>query len=171
MIQHLYSLPIPIPPFIYRIFFRHQTNKKRYRTWDYINIFVAKMRVSKLKNLTWATVVLGVSNMVVILIGGILVLVAFPSCGVDAVLPILMVLLASAVRIVTMVRTGIAQKATAASILSSPVESSVVDAVSRHERRVTMHLHFCLLIFSSALISCCLIFLSGSVYWIVISYC
>lgn len=135
MIQHLYSLPIPIPPFIYRIF-RRQTNKKRYRTWDYINIFVAKMRVSKLKNLTWATVVLGVFNVVVIVIGGIFVLVAFPSCGVDAVLPILMVLLASAVRIVTMVGTGIAQKATAASILSSPVESSVVDAVSRHERRM-----------------------------------
>ncbi|XP_042491712.1 uncharacterized protein LOC122071424 isoform X8 [Macadamia integrifolia] len=92
------------------------------------------MWVSKLKRLRWITVISGISNIVVIGLGGFLVISVLPGCGRD-VLPIFIVLVSAGVRIMSMIGTGIAQEASAITILRSPTESSVVDSFIRHERR------------------------------------
>uniref|UniRef100_A0A5B7ATG0 Uncharacterized protein n=1 Tax=Davidia involucrata TaxID=16924 RepID=A0A5B7ATG0_DAVIN len=94
------------------------------------------MWVSNLKNLRWAAVILGVSNVLVIILGVILMVLVYPSCGHADILPFLLILLASCVRIAAMIPTGIAQQATAMMILKSPAETALVDAVIRHERRM-----------------------------------
>ncbi|KAL5542953.1 hypothetical protein UlMin_010663 [Ulmus minor] len=93
------------------------------------------MWLSKLKRLRWATVVLAVDNAVVVLLGGFLVFLAYPSCDRQILIPFLAVSLISGVRLAAMVRTGIAQEATATTILESPADGSAV-TVNRHERRM-----------------------------------
>ncbi|PKI52214.1 hypothetical protein CRG98_027389 [Punica granatum] len=88
-----------------------------------------------LDNLRGSTIVLGISNAVVLILGASLLIVDFNSCGHHNALPFAAVTLASAVRIAAMVNTAIAQEATAQNILGSP-ESSVVDTAVRIERRV-----------------------------------
>ncbi|GMJ01731.1 hypothetical protein like AT1G05790 [Hibiscus trionum] len=75
-------------------------------------------------------------NSMVLVLGCILVAVAFPVCSPHKVLPILLVTLLSFVRIGTMIRLGIAQEATARIITQTPPEGQVVDPVLRHNRRV-----------------------------------
>lgn len=96
------------------------------------------MWVPTLKNLTWAATILGLSNAVVVLLGGFLVILAYPSCDHRYFWPFVAVSFAAVVRIVAMVHSGIAQEATAMTILQSPSDNSanVVDAVLRLERRV-----------------------------------
>ncbi|KAA8531338.1 hypothetical protein F0562_006047 [Nyssa sinensis] len=95
------------------------------------------MWVSILKNLRWAAVIMGVSNVLVIILGVILMVLVYPSCGHADILPFLLILLASGVRIAAMIPTGIAQQATAMMILKSPAaETAVMDAVIRHETRM-----------------------------------
>lgn len=96
------------------------------------------MWVSPLKNLRWVVIVSGLSNAVVVLLGGVLVILAYPSCNRRYLFPFVAVSLASGIRIVAMVPSGIAQRATAKIILETPAESSAaaVDAVIRHERRM-----------------------------------
>ncbi|XP_048127267.1 uncharacterized protein LOC115739131 isoform X2 [Rhodamnia argentea] len=88
-----------------------------------------------LNNLRYSTMVLGVSNAAVVILGCCLLLISFPSCGPRQTLPFAAVTLAAAVRILAMVRTGIAQEATATTVLESS-HSAVVDAVIRQERRM-----------------------------------
>ncbi|KAG7995200.1 hypothetical protein I3843_01G096900 [Carya illinoinensis] len=96
------------------------------------------MWVPVLKNLTWAAIILGLSNAVVVLLGAFLVILAYPSCDHRYVFPFVAVSFAAGVRIVAMVPSGIAQEATAMTILESPSDNSagVVDAVLRLERRM-----------------------------------
>lgn len=89
----------------------------------------------RLDNLRGSTIVLGISNAVVLILGASLLIIDFKSCGHHGVVPFAAVTLASAVRLAAMTNTAIAQEATARNILESP-ESSVVDTVVRHERRV-----------------------------------
>ncbi|KAM1158445.1 hypothetical protein ACFXTH_031815 [Malus domestica] len=96
------------------------------------------MWVSKFKNLRWAAVVLGVANAVVFLLGCFFLLMALPSCDHHVTIPLMAVPCLAAVRIVTMVNTGLAQEATAMTILEhSPANSpAAVDVAFRHETRV-----------------------------------
>lgn len=74
--------------------------------------------------------------MMVVILGGCLMILTIPFCGHDDVFPYTVTCLVAAIRIVAMIRTGIAQEATARMIASSPQEAPVVDAVIRHERRM-----------------------------------
>ncbi|XP_059447709.1 uncharacterized protein LOC132179091 isoform X4 [Corylus avellana] len=96
------------------------------------------MCVSTLKNLRWAVMVLGLSNAAVVLLGGFLVILAYRSCDRRHVFPFVAVSLIAGIRIVAIVPSGIAQEATAKTILESPAESppAVLDAVIRHKRRM-----------------------------------
>ncbi|KAF6170058.1 hypothetical protein GIB67_042863 [Kingdonia uniflora] len=90
---------------------------------------------SKLKTLRWATLVLGVSNLILIVFGLILA-VSASHCSHSESLSLAFVLIIAVVRNVWMVATGIAQEATATTILSVPSDSVAADAVFRLERRM-----------------------------------
>lgn len=92
--------------------------------------------VARLKTVRWVTFFLGALNLAAVALAGILMVAAFPSCGVARVLPFAVVVVVSGIRVMAMVGAGIAQEATATTILRQPGESSVVDAVVRIERRV-----------------------------------
>lgn len=96
------------------------------------------MWVSKLKNMRWAAMILGTANSVVLIVGSYFLILGFPSC--DRYLLLLFVALPflAALRIGTMVKTGITQEATAKTIIEkSPADTSnVVEDVFRPERRV-----------------------------------
>ncbi|KAK1295543.1 hypothetical protein QJS10_CPA16g00174 [Acorus calamus] len=94
---------------------------------------------SGLKSLRWVVFFLGVSNVGVLFLGGFLVVSVFSGCGDAKKLPFMAVAAVAAVRVMTMVGAGVAQKATATTIVAElqqqPLEGSVVDEVVRHERR------------------------------------
>lgn len=94
------------------------------------------MWVSKLRSLRWVYLFLVIANAVVVILGVFLVFLAYPPCGRHRVLPYLVVSLASVVRVIAIIRAGIAQEAAAIMILASPDETTIVDAVIRQERRV-----------------------------------
>ncbi|XP_028106234.1 uncharacterized protein LOC114305352 isoform X2 [Camellia sinensis] len=94
------------------------------------------MWVSTFKNLRCCAVITGLSNVVVILIGAILIKLVYPDCGHKDILPFVVILLGCCIKIFIMIRTGIAQQATATMILNRPSQSAVLDAVIRHERRI-----------------------------------
>ncbi|PSS23989.1 Sn1-specific diacylglycerol lipase [Actinidia chinensis var. chinensis] len=94
------------------------------------------MWVSMMKNLRWCSVLMGVSNAVVIVLGSILMGLVYPSCGHKDIAPFAVILLGSCIRIGVMIRTAVAQQATARIILSSPWESADLEAVIRRERRI-----------------------------------
>ncbi|XP_050938703.1 uncharacterized protein LOC103488587 isoform X4 [Cucumis melo] len=95
------------------------------------------MGTSKMDNIRCSTFVLGISNAAIALLGGFIIFVLYPSCERRYTLPFLAVSLVSCIRIVTMVQSGIAQEATARTILESPGDTAaVIDTVMRRERRL-----------------------------------
>lgn len=96
--------------------------------------------LEKRSSIRSSTYVIGISNLVVIVLGVILVIYSsFGRCNGGKILPLIVVAMAASVRIIAMFGIAIAQQATATSILSSPQvdsSSSAVDAVIRHERRM-----------------------------------
>ncbi|XP_024027107.1 sn1-specific diacylglycerol lipase beta isoform X1 [Morus notabilis] len=93
--------------------------------------------ISRFRNLRAVTVVLSAANAVLVILGFFLFALAYPSCDHRLLLPFAAVSFVAAVRIVTTVRTGVAQEATAMTILESTADSAaVVDTVIRHERRM-----------------------------------
>lgn len=95
--------------------------------------------LSKLTTLRWTSMFLGFCNVVLFLSGAVL-LVSLPSgcSGVDR-LALVVLALVAAVRIAYMVAAGRAQRATAETIVSNVLETSVdADALIRHGRRVRM---------------------------------
>lgn len=101
--------------------------------------------LSKLKTVRWVTLFLGFSNLGVVFLGGFLLVLVFLSCGGGESLPFLVVSVLAGIRIMSMILTGIAQEATASMILTEQqAESTVVDAVIRHERRVCGNSRLCL---------------------------
>ncbi|KAK0607670.1 hypothetical protein LWI29_018442 [Acer saccharum] len=90
-----------------------------------------RMWVSRLKSLRSGSVISGVANILVVIVGGILVLIAFPSCDANNILPILAVSSAAAMKILIMIKTGFAQEATAKTILESPSHT-----ILSHQRRM-----------------------------------
>lgn len=93
------------------------------------------------KTLRWCSLINGASNAVVLLLGAILVGLAYPDCrfGKDT-LPFVAVSVGSCLRILVMIRAGIVQKSTATMVLESlaPSDGAVLDAVLRHEKRVIL---------------------------------
>ena len=87
-----------------------------------------EMRVCKpsLKKLRRTTIILGTSNMVVFLLGVLIVILARSSCDFQYSVPFVAVSLGSGFRLVVMVQCGLAQYATAQTILDSP-SSAIVD--------------------------------------------
>ncbi|XP_077211969.1 lipase class 3 family protein isoform X2 [Tasmannia lanceolata] len=94
------------------------------------------MVVSKLKSLRWVTIFLAVSNVGLIFLGGFLMISVYPGCSRGKILPVGVVTVVAFFRIMSMIGTGIAQEATASTIVSQQAESSVVNAVIRHQRRM-----------------------------------
>ncbi|KAM3702616.1 hypothetical protein ACB098_04G037800 [Castanea mollissima] len=92
------------------------------------------MRACKpsLKKLRWATIILGTSNLVVVLLGVLLVILAHSSCDFQYLVPFVAVSLGSGFRLVVMVQCGLAQYATAKTILDSP-SSAIVDRRRRYK--------------------------------------
>lgn len=71
---------------------------------------------SMVDSLRISTIILGLSNLTVVIVGG--VFAVFPGCDVDRItIPVVMVSLAAAFKIFAMFNSGIAQKATAITIL------------------------------------------------------
>ncbi|CAM8979453.1 unnamed protein product [Rhodiola kirilowii] len=90
-----------------------------------------------LKNLRYTSLVVGISNFLVIVLGGLLVLVTAPLCGRGDVFIYLFITTAATVRIGAMVKIGIAQEATATTIVGVPAsEDASIDNVVRQQRRV-----------------------------------
>ncbi|OMO79668.1 Lipase, class 3 [Corchorus olitorius] len=88
------------------------------------------------KRLRFSSIVLGALNILVLVLGGILVSIAFPGCNRRNILPIVAVSILAAIKIGTMIKLGIAQEATAKTITDSPSESGVLEAVMRQDRRL-----------------------------------
>ncbi|KAK1271217.1 putative disease resistance protein [Acorus gramineus] len=99
---------------------------------------------SCLKSVRWVVFFLGVSNVGVLFLGGFLVVSVFSGCGDAKKLPFMAVAAVAAVRVMAMVGAGVAQKATATTIVAElqqqPLEGSIVDEVVRHERRIFLML-------------------------------
>ncbi|XP_031247740.1 uncharacterized protein LOC116105463 isoform X1 [Pistacia vera] len=89
------------------------------------------MGVSRLQSLRFGTIISGVANVMVVIIGGILIFVAFPSCDAHKLFPIGVVSLAAGIKFGAMIKTGMAQEATAKSVLDS-----TADTIIRNERRL-----------------------------------
>ncbi|KAG9447170.1 hypothetical protein H6P81_013298 [Aristolochia fimbriata] len=101
------------------------------------NFAAEKLKLfSKLKAVRWVAFLLGFLNLGVIFLGTFIILAFLGRCGGGSILPVAALVLVSTVRIMSMIGTAIAQEATATTIISQAVESSVVDAVIRHERRI-----------------------------------
>ncbi|CAN1247847.1 hypothetical protein LINPERPRIM_LOCUS6513 [Linum perenne] len=80
----------------------------------------SKMRALRLEKLRRTTIFLGLSNLTLIFVGGLMVAIVFQHCDRNEVLiPIYLVSLASISKIFTMVFTAIAQEATAKIIMES----------------------------------------------------
>ncbi|KAJ7957348.1 Sn1-specific diacylglycerol lipase beta [Quillaja saponaria] len=95
------------------------------------------MWVTRLENVRLITIILGISNVLVVVLGGVLILQAYPECDGRYILPFVAVSFAACVRIGVMIQSGIAQEATARIVLETPSDSTtVVDAVIRQERRI-----------------------------------
>ncbi|XP_038723843.1 diacylglycerol lipase-beta isoform X2 [Tripterygium wilfordii] len=91
------------------------------------------MRMSMFKSLRLSAVILGLCNLGVVIVGGYLV---FLSCDRGRMVPVVAVSLAGALKIFAMVRSALAQQATARTILDSPLETTIADTVIRLQRRV-----------------------------------
>ncbi|XP_022929839.1 sn1-specific diacylglycerol lipase beta isoform X1 [Cucurbita moschata] len=118
-----YQIPSPVPTFP--------------SPWCPIRSRTEAMGASKLENIRFSTIVLGISNAAVALLGVFLVVVVYPACERQYILPFVGVSVVSCIRIVAMVQSGIAQEATARTILESPGDTAaVVDTVMRRERRL-----------------------------------
>ncbi|XP_044500136.1 diacylglycerol lipase-beta isoform X2 [Mangifera indica] len=89
------------------------------------------MWLSRLKSLRVGTIVSGVANVMVVIVGGIIIFAAFPSCDGHKIFPIGIVSVAAGVKFCAMIKTGMAQEATAKTVLES-----AADTIIRHERRM-----------------------------------
>ncbi|ONI29108.1 hypothetical protein PRUPE_1G181900 [Prunus persica] len=96
------------------------------------------MWVSNIENLRWPAIILGIANAVVFVLGCFFVFWALPSCNRHILIPLMVVSFMATVRIGIMVNTGIAQEATAMTILehSPAVSPAAVDTAFRHQTRV-----------------------------------
>ncbi|KAK2991199.1 hypothetical protein RJ640_027171 [Escallonia rubra] len=116
---------------------------------------------ANLKKLRWVTAILAVSNIIVIILGVILALFVYPNCERADAYPFAVIFLVSCVRIAVMIRTGIAQRATAMAVLSSPAEGPTDDALIRRlDSNATKWQHNLLVVFMImvccvALVPCC----------------
>ncbi|XP_047317202.1 diacylglycerol lipase-beta [Impatiens glandulifera] len=91
--------------------------------------------VAKLENVRFCTIITGVSNLLVIFLGSITMAIVYPACGLRDLALFMVIMFVSAVRIIVLIRTGIAQKATATMMAGLSMENVSLDAAMRQERR------------------------------------
>ncbi|XP_010522217.1 PREDICTED: sn1-specific diacylglycerol lipase beta isoform X2 [Tarenaya hassleriana] len=87
------------------------------------------MWISTLKRVRRTIMVLGIANLVVVVSGAVLALVASPDCGRRDLFPLFAVCFLAGVKLAAMVKMGTAQELMAKSIMDSPTEIN-------HERRL-----------------------------------
>ncbi|XP_042456804.1 uncharacterized protein LOC122041243 isoform X3 [Zingiber officinale] len=92
--------------------------------------------VAKLRSVRWIALLLGLSNLSVILLGVFLLIYLLRNCSGDEKLPFAASILSASIRVLAMVGAGKAQHETAEIIVSFPIESAAADAAVRHERRL-----------------------------------
>ncbi|XP_031494511.1 uncharacterized protein LOC116260359 isoform X2 [Nymphaea colorata] len=92
--------------------------------------------LSRLRSLRWSTIFVAIVNVVVASIASFIGVKIAARCGFNVALPFLVVLLLAAARMASMVGTGIAQKATAITILSHQLDDAAAEAVVRQDRRL-----------------------------------
>lgn len=93
------------------------------------------MWVSELRSLRWVYALLLIANAIVVILGVFVAFLAYPPCTHRRVVPYMVVTLASAAKVIAIIRVGIAQQDAAVMILASE-ESTIVDTVIRQKRRV-----------------------------------
>ncbi|GAY48894.1 hypothetical protein CUMW_115130 [Citrus unshiu] len=86
---------------------------------------------SRLKSIKIGTIIAGVANVAVMILGGFLVYIAFPSCDGHKIYPIVFVSMAAGIKFCTMIKTGIVQEETAKTVVDS-----AVNTIIRNERRI-----------------------------------
>ncbi|KAF3337918.1 hypothetical protein FCM35_KLT18505 [Carex littledalei] len=92
---------------------------------------------SKLRMFRFGSLVVGISNLGILLFGAFLLLSIVSDCSNQVKVPFALVPFIAGVKIMAMVGAGKAQHAAAETIMSRSMDESIaVDAVIRHERRV-----------------------------------
>ncbi|CAN0858102.1 hypothetical protein LINGRAHAP2_LOCUS7071 [Linum grandiflorum] len=96
----------------------------------------SKMGAFRVENLRRTTILLGLCNLTLMFLGGLMVAVLFQHCDRNQVLiPISLVSLASIFKMLTMLSTGIAQEATAKTIMDQSRNDQVDYSVDRLQKR------------------------------------
>lgn len=96
---------------------------------------------SKLRMFRFGSLVVGISNLGVLLFGALLLVSIVSDCSKEVKVPFSLAPLLAGVKIMAMVGAGKAQHAAAETIMSRSMDESIaVDAVIRHERRVGLFL-------------------------------
>lgn len=129
--------------------------RKRTKMW--------KSLQKTVKNLRKTSIVLGISNIGVIAMGGALMVFEDErSCKRNQLLPFFIVMAVAGVRVLAMIRCAIEQQAAAIAVLgSSPdASSALTDNLSRQQRRVCFNISIFWLIF--------LFLISINFIWVVI---
>ncbi|GAV82892.1 Lipase_3 domain-containing protein [Cephalotus follicularis] len=104
---------------------------------ELINNQSRAMWFSGIKRLRVSTIILGLTNAAIVLIGGFLLVIGLSNCDGHQIFPFVAVSLTAVIKLVAMLQTAIAQVATANTIIHSPPEkTNVVDTVIRHQRRI-----------------------------------
>ncbi|CAI9279230.1 unnamed protein product [Lactuca saligna] len=89
-----------------------------------------------IKQVRWSAMFLGISNLLLIIINIILITVAYPDCDFGDIIPFIVILFVSFLRIVTMIPIAISQRATAMTIINTPSEKRAVGTLIRRHRRI-----------------------------------
>lgn len=92
---------------------------------------------SKLRMFRFGSLVVGISNLGIVLFGALLLVSIVSDCSYQVKVPFALAPFMAGVKILAMVIAGKAQHAAAETIMSRSMDESIaVDAVIRHERRV-----------------------------------
>ena len=99
----------------------------------------------EIEQLRWSSIILGISNLFLIIISLILIDAAYPDCGVGDIIPFILISFLSCLRLATMVPIAIAQRATAMTIINTPSETRAVGTLVRRHQRVKFYVNLMLL--------------------------
>ncbi|KAL4586014.1 hypothetical protein LXL04_010644 [Taraxacum kok-saghyz] len=89
-----------------------------------------------IKQVRWSAMFLGISNLLSIIINIILITAAYPVCAFRDIIPFIVILVVSCLRIITMIPIAIAQRATAMTIINTPNEKRAIGTLVRRHRRI-----------------------------------
>ncbi|KVH97202.1 Lipase, class 3, partial [Cynara cardunculus var. scolymus] len=90
----------------------------------------------EIKQLRWSAIILGISNMFLIIISLILITAAYPDCVIGDIVPFLVIFFVSCLRMASMIPIAMAQRATAMTIINTPSETRAVGTLIRRHQRI-----------------------------------